>query len=82
MTENNTHDDIKQNTTNSGKQNATEAGLKMRGDKARIVYDGADVAIQAAYDEVMEWLYGDGACGEHHPYFNNRSARDAGGDWR
>jgi hypothetical protein len=42
----------------------------------RMTYDGADIAIQAAYDEVMERLYADDGCGDWHPYFNNWNARD------
>jgi len=89
-----TNDDIKQNITESEKQNATGAGSVTEGDKRlvdtetgkhpqnvdlmaaiqfnnkRMSYEGADLAIQAHYDEVMEWLYADNECGERHPYFN------------
>jgi hypothetical protein len=50
--------------------------------KNQAAYAGADIAIQACYDETLEQLhgveqlYGDDACGEYHPYFNNRNARD------
>ena len=36
----------------------------------RMSYEGADIAVQAFYDELQASLYDDDECGERHPYFN------------